>query len=269
MKKTLITGMTMLALSIPTLANDGVVTKQVEKVTEEFSLKAETPKFITGKQDAIKKIASKFNYYQDAMYEIFVSDLYLTRIELAPDEILVASRMGDTSQWALATSKGGETNATSIYIKAKEIEENKTNLIIQTNKRTYNFIIEASEDKFNPLVKFIYPSDENLANNLTETLTNSTNVILDGTNIDDIVTSYDITPNNLDFSPKSVINDGKKTYIKFSENMTQSPILIVKGSNGKLQEVNYHQENGVIRVDEVIKEGQLKLDKRTVKFKLR
>lgn len=87
--------------------------------------------------------------------------------------------------------------------------------------------------------------------------------------IRNIVTNYKITPSTYDWSPVGVYNDGKKTYIKFKETMSESPILVIKGSTGKLEEVNYHQEGNVIRIDRVVKSGQLKLDKKVVKFELK
>ena len=172
-------------------------------------------------------------------------------------------------------SKGGEKSATSVYIRPVE-DDIKSNLIIQTTKRTYTFLINGDEKLYNIIIKFTYPLDAGTSvyrtdSSIPSILENgvSESVQTGASDIRNITTNYKITPSTYDWSPVGVYNDGKKTYIKFKDTMSESPILVVKGSTGKLEEVNYHQEGNVIRVDKVIKAGQLKLDKKVVKFELK
>lgn len=265
----------MSLMSIAAFSNDGVraTVKDIKEATETFSeetLPSQTAQLISGKKDAIKKVETQFKYSPTSIYEIFVSPDYSTRIEINSDENVSYIGGGDSANWQIDMSRGGEKNATSVYVKPLE-DDLRTNLIIQTDKRTYTFFINGDEDYFNVLVKFSYPLDARLSvyksNDLTDTLS-GTSVKTAADNIRNLTTSYKITPTNLEFSPVGVYNDGQKTYIKFKDNLQESPVLVVKGVDGKLEEVNYHQENNVIRVDKVIKAGQLKLGKKTVKFQL-
>lgn len=262
-------------MSLTAFSNDGVraTVKDIKEATETFSeetLPSQTAQLISGKKDAIKKVETQFKYSPTSIYEIFVSPDYSTRIEINSDENVSYIGGGDSANWQIDMSRGGEKNATSVYVKPLE-DDLRTNLIIQTDKRTYTFFINGDEDYFNVLVKFSYPLDARLSvyksNDLTDTLS-GTSVKTAADNIRNLTTSYKITPTNLEFSPVGVYNDGQKTYIKFKDNLQESPVLVVKGVDGKLEEVNYHQENNVIRVDKVIKAGQLKLGKKTVKFQL-
>lgn len=265
----------MSLISIAAFSNDGAkaTVKDIQEATQTFSeetLPSQTAQLISGKKDAIKKVETQFKYSPSSIYEIFVSPDYSTRIEINADENVSYIGGGDSANWQIDMSRGGEKNATSIYVKPLE-DDLRTNLIIQTDKRTYTFFINGDEDYFNVLVKFSYPLDARLSvyksNDLTDALSGGS-VKTGADNIRNLTTSYKITPTNLEFSPVGVYNDGHKTYIKFRDNLQESPVLVVKGVDGKLEEVNYHQENNVIRVDKVIKAGQLKLGKKTVKFQL-
>lgn len=262
-------------------ANDGkakATVKEIQEATatfEEEALPSQTAQMLSGKKDAIKKVETTFKYSPSSIYEIWVSPDYSTRIELNPDEDITYVGGGDTTNWKIDMSKGGEKSATSVYIRPVE-SDIKSNLIIQTTKRTYTFLINGDEKLYNIIIKFTYPIDAGMSvyrtdSSIPSILENgvSGSVETNASDIRNIVTNYKITPDTYDWSPVGVYNDGKKTYIKFKDTMSESPILVVKGSTGKLEEVNYHQEGNVIRIDRVVKSGQLKLDKKVVKFELK
>lgn len=271
----------MMTLAGLSYSNDGkakATVKEIQEATatfEEESLPSQTAQMISGKKDAIKKVETTFKYSPSSIYEIWVSPDYSTRIELNPDEDITYVGGGDTTNWKIDMSKGGEKSATSVYIRPVE-SDIKSNLIIQTTKRTYTFLINGDEKLYNIIIKFTYPIDAAMSvyrtdSSIPSILENgiSGSVQTGASDIRNIVTNYKITPTTYDWSPVGVYNDGKKTYIKFKETMSESPILVVKGSTGKLEEVNYHQEGNVIRIDRVVKSGQLKLDKKVVKFELK
>ena len=271
----------MMTLAGLSYSNDGkakATVKEIQEATatfEEESLPSQTAQMISGKKDAIKKVETTFKYSPSSIYEIWVSPDYSTRIELNPDEDITYVGGGDTTNWKIDMSKGGEKSATSVYIRPVE-SDIKSNLIIQTTKRTYTFLINGDEKLYNIIIKFTYPIDAGISvyrtdSSIPSILENgvSGSVETNASDIRNIITNYKITPDTYDWSPVGVYNDGKKTYIKFKETMSESPILVVKGSTGKLEEVNYHQEGNVIRIDRVVKSGQLKLDKKVVKFELK
>lgn len=271
----------MMTLAGLSYSNDGkakATVKEIQEATatfEEEALPSQTAQMLSGKKDAIKKVETTFKYSPSSIYEIWVSPDYSTRIELNPDEDITYVGGGDTTNWKIDMSKGGEKSATSVYIRPVE-SDIKSNLIIQTTKRTYTFLINGDEKLYNIIIKFTYPIDAGMSvyrtdSSIPSILENgvSGSVETNASDIRNIVTNYKITPDTYDWSPVGVYNDGKKTYIKFKETMSESPILVVKGSTGKLEEVNYHQEGNVIRIDRVVKSGQLKLDKKVVKFELK
>lgn len=271
----------MMTLAGLSYSNDGkakATVKEIQEATatfEEEALPSQTAQMLSGKKDAIKKVETTFKYSPSSIYEIWVSPDYSTRIELNPDEDITYVGGGDTTNWKIDMSKGGEKSATSVYIRPVE-SDIKSNLIIQTTKRTYTFLINGDEKLYNIIIKFTYPIDAGISvyrtdSSIPSILENgvSGSVETNASDIRNIVTNYKITPDTYDWSPVGVYNDGKKTYIKFKETMSESPILVVKGSTGKLEEVNYHQEGNVIRIDRVVKSGQLKLDKKVVKFELK
>lgn len=285
-KKLLVTS--LLILGVNSFANDGgkvtntkasTSVKEIEDVSKTFDEElgsdseknpSQTAKLISGKKEAIKKVQTTFKYDSNAIYEIYVSPDYNTRIELNADENVTYIGGGDTQNWQVDMSRGGENNATSVYLRPTDTDL-KTNFIIQTDKRTYTFYINGDETMYNVLVKFSYPFSNvmNVYKNELPLIKETNNNIDIENDISKINANYVITNKHIDFAPKSIFNNGSKTYIRFKETLDESPILVVKGSDGKLEEVNYHEENGVIRIDRVIKSGQLKLGKKTVKFELK
>jgi len=273
---------TIIGMAGISYSNDGkgrATVKEIKEATATFdeeSLPSQTAQMISGKKDAIKRVETTFKYSPSSIYEIWVSPDFSTRIELNPDEDITYVGGGDTANWKIDMSKGGEKNTTSLYIRPVE-SDIKSNLIIQTNRRTYTFFINGDEKLYNMIVKFTYPLDASMSMyrtdssvpNILENGVSGDSVKTGASDIRNLATNYKITPSNYDWSPTGIYNDGKKTYIRFKEGMSETPILVVKGSSGKLEEINYHQEGNVIRIDRVVKAGQLKLDKKVVKFELR
>lgn len=273
---------TVIGMAGISYSNDGkgrATVKEIKEATATFdeeSLPSQTAQMISGKKDAIKRVETTFKYSPSSIYEIWVSPDFSTRIELNPDEDITYVGGGDTANWKIDMSKGGEKNTTSLYIRPVE-SDIKSNLIIQTNRRTYTFFINGDEKLYNMIVKFTYPLDASMSMyrtdssvpNILENGVSGDSVKTGASDIRNLATNYKIAPSNYDWSPTGIYNDGKKTYIRFKEGMSETPILVVKGSSGKLEEINYHQEGNVIRIDRVVKAGQLKLDKKVVKFELR
>ena len=210
----------MMTLAGLSYSNDGkakATVKEIQEATatfEEEALPSQTAQMLSGKKDAIKKVETTFKYSPSSIYEIWVSPDYSTRIELNPDEDITYVGGGDTTNWKIDMSKGGEKSATSVYIRPVE-DDIKSNLIIQTTKRTYTFLINGDEKLYNIIIKFTYPLDAGTSVYRTESsipsiLENgvSGSVETNASDIRNIVTNYKITPNTYDWSPVGVYNDG-------------------------------------------------------------
>ena len=86
-KRTLLTA-TILAGTLlsttPAMANDGGKGKVV--VTKKEVKKNTSSNIITGKQEAVKRTSTIFNYAEDNVYEIYTKADFITTIKLEADE---------------------------------------------------------------------------------------------------------------------------------------------------------------------------------------
>ena len=97
-----------------------------------------------------------FAYAPDQIYKIYCRTGYLTDIALKKGEKVSFIGGGDTSSWAVnSTTVDGTPH---IYIKPV-VQTSTTNLIITTDKRSYQLILNTS-DWYNPMVKWTYGQEE-------------------------------------------------------------------------------------------------------------
>ena len=73
-------------------------------------------KLLSGKKDAIKKISTKFDYYNDSIYEVYSTPDFMTVIKFNSDEQIIHVAGGDTENWNIEQTVGGEGNSTYLYV---------------------------------------------------------------------------------------------------------------------------------------------------------
>ena len=66
--------------------------------------------------------------------------------------------------------------------------------------------------------------------------------------------------------PKTIFNDGSKTYIEFPANRQESPLLFVGHGGNTNQIVNYRVEGNYYIVDRVVNQIQLRLGNKVVQI---
>jgi len=118
-------------------------------------------KIVSGYKGAKEGVQTIFTYSEDSMYTIYTRVNYITSILLQPGESVGFVGGGDTARWRRATARTGSSDGERevIYIKPTSIGL-KTNLIINTDKRTYQINLISDKNLYNPLIKWQYPDDE-------------------------------------------------------------------------------------------------------------
>ena len=225
-------------------------------------------KIVSGYKTAKEGVQTVFTYNEDDMYTIYARISYLTTIMLAPEETITFVGGGDTSRWRRATGTTGSTEGTREVVYIKPLYTGlKTNLVINTNKRSYQINLISDKTLYNPLVKWTYPQDEFLAmeaqKKFNEEREKSQETINDPTSLD---YKYTISTNKYDFAPQQVFNDKDKTYIHLKENLQEMPSLYIKDGN-KLLLVNYRVKGSYLIVDRLFTEAELRIDNKKVIIK--
>lgn len=225
-------------------------------------------KIVSGYKTAKEGVQTVFVYDEDAMYTVYARVSYLTTIMLQPGEIVTFVGGGDTSRWRRATGTTGSSDGMREVIYIKPLYTGlKTNLVINTNKRSYQINLISDKTLYNPLIKWDYPQDEFLAmeaqKKFVEERENSQETIMDPTSLD---YGYTISTNKYNFAPQQVFNDSKKTYIQLKEDIQETPSLYIKDGN-KLLLVNYRTKGSFLVVDRLFYEAELRIDNKKVIIK--
>ena len=281
-KRTLLTA-TILAGTLlsttPAMANDGGKGKVV--VTKKEVKKNTSSNIITGKQEAVKRTSTIFNYAEDNVYEIYTKADFITTIKLEADEDILYIVGGNTEAFWIDQTRGGKDGSSLVYIKPL-FEDLDTNIVITTDKRVYFFYVKTSKTFFNSMVRFQYPYEREIvayANEIAlnklnnpapaEVKKNETlpNISIIGNEKIDL--KYNIKSNNA-IAPDLVYNNGLKTYVRLKKGIQEMPILEVIGADGKVETVNMRvdERDGYkfFIIDKIVNKGQLKLGKETAVF---
>lgn len=200
-----------------------------------------------------------FKYAPNQLYKIYCRVGYLTDLSFKKGEIISFVGGGDTSAWAV--EKATVAGVPHIYIKPT-VETSTTNLIVTTNKRSYQLILNTS-DWYNPMVTWNYGQEESELVNYREK--ESTISKINGT-VEALNFNYKISGNK-DNKLITVFDDGEKTILKFEKMPKRLPSVFIK-NKGKITMTNYKIRDNCYILDSVAEEIEIRVsEKETIKIK--
>jgi len=202
-----------------------------------------------------------FKYAPNQLYKIYCRVGYLTDLSLKKGETISFVGGGDTSAWAV--EKAVVDGVPHIYIKPV-VETSTTNLIITTNKRSYQLILNTS-NWYNPMVTWNYGYEEESAVNFWNEQNTVSGI---GGNVESLNFNYKISGES-GSKPIAVFDDGEKTILKFNSLPKRLPSIFVKNKGKKgISMVNYQIRNNCYVLDRVADEIELRIsDKEIIKIK--
>jgi len=175
---------------------------------------AEVLPFSQGRDGRITQL----NYHPADVFRINAKAGIATNIVLESDEVYLTHAFGDSDAWLFSTY------GNHVFIKPK-VELGDTNLVLITNKRTYNFYIKYTKNIETFQIRFNYPDTD--AKALAQSQRSEV--------LDDVFRGKSF---NLDYDargdfsikPINVWDDGTFTYFKFSGNTDLPAIYAVLNS---------------------------------------
>jgi type IV secretion system protein VirB9 len=206
--------------------------------------------------------------YSSYTPRIVCRPMYVTDIILQPGETVTGVHPGDPVRWSFVPSCSGAGSAEQTHVLIKPLAADiSTNLIINTDRRTYQLDLMSSAHDFMPSVSFAYPDDSLkewgsfLADKKKERENNIT--LASGYSIDpaDLHLDYEIRgKDSLRWKPLRVWDDGVKTYIQFKSGSTkrsvEAPILVIYEHKKEVL-VNYRAAVDMYIVDRVFDKAAL------------
>jgi type IV secretion system protein VirB9 len=201
-----------------------------------------------------------FPYSPGALYQIYASPGQITDIALEPGEQLTGSgplAAGDTVRWIVGDTESGSGDIRRVHIMVKPTRPAiETNLVVNTDRRTYLIELRSRERPYMPSVAWFYPEDRSSRSKALPL----TPLIPE---MNQRRYRYTIEGDNPPWRPVNAYDDGHKVYIEFSPGIEQGemPPLFLIGEGGKPELVNYRPYKNILIVDRLFAAAELRLGK--------
>lgn len=200
-----------------------------------------------------------------ALYQVYAAPGQVTDVALQPGEELVGSgpvAAGDTVRWIIGDTESGSGAAKQVHILVKPTRsELQTNLVINTNLRTYHLELRSTERTYMASVSWQYPADQLIALRRQNTRAVETQAVAAGIDISKLNFRYRIEGDGAPWRPLRAFDDGAKVYIEFPSGIAQGemPPLFVIGPAGNSELVNYRARQNYYVVDRLFAAAELRL----------
>ncbi|MGX9431209.1 MULTISPECIES: P-type conjugative transfer protein TrbG [Bradyrhizobium] len=202
--------------------------------------------------------AQIYAYSPGALYQIYAAPGQITDIALEEGEQLTGSgpiAAGDTVRWVVGDTESGSGDTRRVHILVKPTRASiETNLVVNTDRRTYLIELRSRERPYMPSVAWYYPEavrERSRAVALKPVLPDPAQRI----------SRYTIEGDSPPWRPLAAYDDGRKVYIEFPQGIVQGemPPLFVIGPDGITELVNYRAYGNVLIVDRLFAAAELRL----------
>ena len=207
-----------------------------------------------------------YPFADGALYQVYASPGQVTDIALQEGEQLVGSgpvAAGDTVRWIIGDTESGTAAAKKVHILVKPTRpELITNLVINTDRRTYHLELRSTERTYMASVSWIYAQDQLIALRRQNAWADAAAPVETALDIDNLRFRYAIDGDNPPWRPLRAFDDGKKVYIEFPRGIAQGemPPLFIVGPEGKTSQlVNYRVRASHMIVDRLFAAAELRL----------
>jgi P-type conjugative transfer protein TrbG len=207
-----------------------------------------------------------FPFSEGALYQVYAAPGQVTDIAPQEGEQLVGScpvAAGDTVRWIIGDTESGPASAKKVHILVKPTRPDVvTNLVINTDRRTYHMELRSTEKTYMASVSWIYTQDRLIALRRQNASADAVMPVDTGLDIDHLRFRYAIEGDNPPWRPLHAFDDGRKVYIEFPHGIAQGemPPLFIIGPEGKTSElVNYRVRSNHMIVDRLFGAAELRL----------
>jgi type IV secretion system protein VirB9 len=206
-----------------------------------------------------------YPFSDGALYQVYAAPGEITDIALEAGEQLVGSgpvAAGDTVRWVIGDTESGTGSSKRIHILLKPTGPDlTTNLVINTDRRTYHLELRSTEKTYMASVSWAYPQDQLIALRAQNTAAETAAPVASGISVDQLNFRYRLEGDNPAWKPLRAFDDGRQVFIAFPSGIAQGemPPLWVVGPQGEGQLVNYRVRGNYMIVDRLFAAAELKL----------
>lgn len=198
-----------------------------------------------------------FPYSPGALYQVYAAPGHVTEIALEPGEVLTGPgpiAAGDTVRWVIGDTTSGSGNDERVHILVKPTRADiVTNLVLNTDRRTYHMELRSGEESYMPSVAWAYPRSEQT----TPRPPAEPHIPPPSERLFRYALSGDTPP----WRPVSVFDDRNKVYVVFPRGIGQGelPPLMILGPDGEAQLANARVWRNILIVDRLFGAAELRL----------
>lgn len=206
-----------------------------------------------------------YPFTQGALYQVYTAVGQITDIALQPGEQLVGSgpvAAGDTVRWIIGDTQSGAGPTLQVHILVKPTRPDlMTNLVINTNLRTYHMELRSTERTYMASVSWQYPQDQLIALRRQNQEAEAAQPVASGVDLANVNFRYAIDGDRAPWRPLRAFDDGRQVFIEFPRGIGQGemPPLFVVGPEGNTSElVNYRVRGHHMIVDRLFAAAELR-----------
>jgi type IV secretion system protein TrbG len=206
----------------------------------------------------------QYPYADGALYQVYASPGQVTDVALQEGEQLVGAgpvAAGDTVRWIIGDTTSGSGTSARVHILVKPTRADLvTNLVINTDRRTYHLELRGNPSTYMASVSWIYPQDQLIALRGSNAAAASAAPVSTGIDVAALNFSYRIEGDKPTWRPLRVFDDGRQVFIEFPETIAQGemPPLFVIGAGGEGELVNYRVSGHHLIVDRLFAAAELR-----------
>ncbi|WP_235890981.1 P-type conjugative transfer protein TrbG [Pararhizobium mangrovi] len=199
-----------------------------------------------------------YPWSEGALYQVYAAPGQITDIALQPGETLTGSgpiAAGDTARWIIGDTTSGSAEGARVHILVKPTRPDlTTNLVINTDRRTYLIELRSRDKPYMPAVEWAYPATKTVTAARVPTRPELPKPAARHYR-------YALAGDRPPWRPVTVYDDGRRVYVQFPQGIVQGdmPPLFVIGADGTLEIVNTRVFGNVLIVDRLFGAAELRL----------
>lgn len=207
----------------------------------------------------------QYPYADGALYQVYAAPGQVTDIALQEGEELVGPgpvAAGDTVRWIIGDTVSGAGSTKRVHILVKPTRADiGTNLIINTDRRTYHLELRATATTYMASVSWTYPADQLIALRLANAERARGAPVASGIDVEGLNFRYKLSGDRPSWRPARVFDDGRQVMIEFPDGIAtgEMPPLFVRGADGSAELVNYRVSGRYMIVDRLFDAAELRL----------
>lgn len=209
-----------------------------------------------------------YPFSSGALYQVYAAPGQVTDIALQEGEQLVGAgpvAAGDTVRWLIGDTVSGRGANARVHILVKPVRSDiTTNLVINTDRRTYHIELRANPSVYMASVSWTYPQDELIALQQAQEAEARAAPIAASIPVEALNFGYRLLGDRPSWRPVRVFDDGRQTFIEFPESVEQGqmPPLFGLGEGNQAELLNYRVSGRFMIVDRLLERAELRLGDR-------